>query len=59
MPTSSEEEDEEDPPTDWADLVAELHAAPDDVLISKEQWDAFQDTALHQRLQGPGSPSSC
>jgi nicotinamidase-related amidase len=49
-----EEEDDEDPPVDWADLVDELGTRPDDVLISKQQWDAFQDTALHQRLQELG-----
>jgi nicotinamidase-related amidase len=39
------------PQPDWADLVPELDAKPDDVLISKRTWGAFHNTPLHERLQ--------
>jgi nicotinamidase-related amidase len=48
------EEDEQILPPDWADLVTELDAHPDDVLITKQRWGAFHDTALHERLQELG-----
>lgn len=48
------EEDEQTLPPDWADLVTELDAHPDDVLITKQRWGAFHDTALHERLQELG-----
>jgi nicotinamidase-related amidase len=41
-------------PPDWADLVTELDVHPDDVLITKQRWGAFHDTALHERLQELG-----
>jgi nicotinamidase-related amidase len=39
------------PQPDWVDLVPELNAAPDDLLISKQTWGAFHGTPLHERLQ--------
>ena len=39
------------PQADWADLVPELNAAPDDLLIAKQTWGAFHHTPLHERLQ--------
>jgi nicotinamidase-related amidase len=49
-----DEDDEQTPPPDWADLVTELKPHPEDVLITKQRWGAFHDTALHQRLQQLG-----
>jgi len=42
------------PPPDWAELVPELDAQPDDLKITKYRWGAFHDTGLHQRLQELG-----
>jgi len=42
------------PPPDWADLVEELDAQPDDHLITKQRWGAFHDTALDARLRDLG-----
>jgi nicotinamidase-related amidase len=39
------------PQPDWVDLVPQLNAAPDDLLISKQTWGAFHNTPLHERLQ--------
>jgi nicotinamidase-related amidase len=38
------------PPAGAADLVTELDAQPDDILITKVRWGAFYDTPLHDRL---------
>src|SRR5271155_4303659 len=38
-------------PADWADLVPELNAQPDDVLITKRTWGAFTNTDLEARLK--------
>jgi nicotinamidase-related amidase len=42
------------PPPDWADLVAELDAQPDDLLITKQRWGAFHDTSLDRDLRSLG-----
>jgi nicotinamidase-related amidase len=39
---------------DWADLVEELDAQPDDLLITKQRWGAFHDTPLDARLRDLG-----
>jgi nicotinamidase-related amidase len=39
---------------DWADLVEELDAQPDDHLITKQRWGAFHDTPLDARLRDLG-----
>jgi len=41
-------------PADWADLVPELNAQPDDVLITKRTWGAFTNTDLEARLKARG-----
>ena len=41
-------------PADWADLVPELNAQPDDVLITKRTWGAFTNTDLEARLKALG-----
>jgi nicotinamidase-related amidase len=37
-------------PPDWADLVPELDARPDDLLVTKKTWGAFTGTDLLARL---------
>ncbi len=39
---------------DWADLVDELQAQPEDHRVTKFRWGAFHDTDLHAHLQGLG-----
>jgi nicotinamidase-related amidase len=41
-------------PTDWADLVDELEAQPDDHLVTKMRWGAFHDTSLDAYLREHG-----
>ena len=41
-------------PADWADLVPELDAQPDDLLVTKTTWGAFTDTDLEARLKALG-----
>jgi nicotinamidase-related amidase len=41
-------------PADWADLVPELNAQPDDLLISKQTWGAFTNTQLEAQLKALG-----
>ncbi|GAA4186117.1 isochorismatase family protein [Gryllotalpicola kribbensis] len=41
-------------PADWADLVEDLDAQPDDLLITKSRWGAFHDTSLDEQLQARG-----
>ncbi len=43
-----------DPPPDWADLVDDLHAQPEDILVTKQRWGAFHGTALDATLQELG-----
>lgn len=41
-------------PPDWAELVPELGARPEDHRVVKQRWGAFHDTTLHEHLQGLG-----
>jgi nicotinamidase-related amidase len=41
-------------PTDWADLVPELNAQPNDLLVTKRTWGAFTNTDLKARLKALG-----
>jgi nicotinamidase-related amidase len=43
-----------EPPADWTELVPELGAQPDDVLVTKQRWGAFHETSLHDDLQSRG-----
>ena len=43
-----------DLPPDWADLVPELDAQPEDLLVTKKTWGAFTNTDLEARLRGLG-----
>jgi nicotinamidase-related amidase len=36
------------------ELVPELGAQPDDVLVTKQRWGAFHATSLHDDLQSRG-----
>lgn len=42
------------PGADWADLVPELGAQPQDIRISKKTWGAFTGTDLAATLRGRG-----
>jgi nicotinamidase-related amidase len=41
-------------PPDWAELVPELEARPDDHLVSKQRWGAFLGTDLDAYLRQRG-----
>ena len=41
-------------PTDWADLVPELNAQPNDLLVTKRTWGAFTNTDLEAQLKALG-----
>jgi nicotinamidase-related amidase len=41
-------------PADWADLVPELNAQPNDLLVTKRTWGAFTNTDLEARLKALG-----
>ncbi len=41
-------------PADWADLVPELNAQPDDLRVTKKTWGAFTNTDLEARLKAAG-----
>jgi nicotinamidase-related amidase len=41
-------------PADWADLVPELNAQPDDLMITKRTWGAFTNTDLEAQLKALG-----
>jgi nicotinamidase-related amidase len=41
-------------PADWADIVPELEAAPDDIRVSKQTWGAFHNTNLDAELKARG-----
>jgi nicotinamidase-related amidase len=41
-------------PTDWADLVPELNAQPNDLLVTKRTWGAFTNTDLKAQLKALG-----
>ncbi|MFD7923508.1 isochorismatase family protein [Streptomyces sp. NPDC059740] len=42
------------PPADWADLVPELDAQPDDIRVTKKVWGAFHGTNLDLELRRLG-----
>ncbi|SFN15303.1 isochorismatase family protein [Variovorax sp. OV329] len=42
------------PGADWAELVAELQAHPQDILVSKKTWGAFTGTSLEAALRERG-----
>jgi nicotinamidase-related amidase len=42
-------------PADWADLVPELNAQPNDLLITKRTWGAFTNTGLEAQLKALGA----
>lgn len=42
------------PPPNWTELVPELDAQPDDILVTKQRWGAFHDTPLDERLREHG-----
>lgn len=39
---------------DFADLLPELDQQPTDILVSKQRWGAFLDTALDEQLRAHG-----
>ena len=41
-------------PRDWADLVPELNAQPNDLLVTKRTWGAFTNTDLEAQLKALG-----
>ncbi|MGF6999334.1 hydrolase [Paraburkholderia sp. GAS32] len=41
-------------PADWADLSGDLDVAPDDIVITKRQWNAFHGTELDLQLRRRG-----
>jgi nicotinamidase-related amidase len=42
------------PAPDWADLIDELDAQPDDYLVTKQRWGAFHETSLDAHLREQG-----
>lgn len=42
------------PPDDWSEIVPELNARPDDLLVTKRQWGAFYGTDLELQLRRRG-----
>jgi nicotinamidase-related amidase len=41
-------------PDEWAELVPELGAQPDDIRVSKRTWGAFPNTDLESKLRSAG-----
>jgi nicotinamidase-related amidase len=41
-------------PADWSELADGLDAQPDDIRITKQRWNAFHQTALHDALSQLG-----
>ena len=41
-------------PADWADLSGDLGVAPNDIVITKRQWNAFHGTELDLQLRRRG-----
>lgn len=39
------------PVVGYTDIVPEIQTQPDDIRITKKNWNAFYDTTLHQQLQ--------
>ncbi|NED79149.1 isochorismatase family protein, partial [Streptomyces sp. SID11233] len=44
----------EQPPADWADLVADLDAQDSDIRVTKQTWGAFYGTDLDSQLRRRG-----
>ncbi len=42
------------PPPEWSEIVPEMHAGPDDVIVTKRQWGAFWGTDLDLQLRRRG-----
>lgn len=42
------------PAPDWAELVAELDAQPEDLRVTKQRWGAFHGTTLDAQLRRLG-----
>ncbi|MGH2639673.1 MAG: isochorismatase family protein [Rhabdochlamydiaceae bacterium] len=38
-------------PSDWAQLIPELHEQPTDLKVTKKTWGAFQNTTLDEQLK--------
>ncbi|XZF12406.1 isochorismatase family protein [Chitinophagaceae bacterium MMS25-I14] len=36
---------------EWLEIVPELEASPSDIYITKQTWNAFFETSLHEELQ--------
>ena len=43
-----------DLPADWAEIVPELGARPEDIKVTKRTWGAFASTDLEQKLEALG-----
>ena len=41
-------------PPEWAELIPDLGAQPDDIRVTKRSWGAFPHTDLEQRLREAG-----
>ncbi|HEX6959712.1 MAG TPA: hydrolase [Ferrovibrio sp.] len=41
-------------PPDWMEFAAELEVSPDDIIITKRQWNAFYGTELDLQLRRRG-----
>jgi nicotinamidase-related amidase len=41
-------------PSDFSELIPELHQQPDDILITKRTWGAFANTDLEAQLKAKG-----
>ena len=41
-------------PAEWFELVPELKAHPDDILVTKRTWGAFTNTDLEAQLRARG-----
>ena len=41
-------------PDGWTDLIPELNAQPDDILVTKHTWGAFVKTGLEETLRARG-----
>ena len=42
------------PKEDWAEIIPEIQAGPDDFFVTKHTWSAFPETALQAELQKRG-----
>jgi len=41
-------------PDEWSSLIPELRASPEDILVTRDSWDAFVGTDLQERLDAEG-----